>query len=509
MICFFKIYDIENEKYKIELLTEKSEFTFFEIGEFLEHLKKYVHTKSKLYCDNLKIEGSRILKYAKENGYNESEERNEKKIKNKEYTTLLTVEKWYQIKMKLGKKVFYFESFQNYTNAPLSRVKKQMGINMKDIYAMHKIYNNSFQNFTKITIGSQALYEYKKMVGKEAFEILFPRLDEKMYDDISRAVRGGINYLKKENIKTGKIYRYDENSAYPSICCSNRLLPFGIPIFKNGEFVENEKYKLAIIHARLKMSKKYDRLASFSYVSMFDIFEKNDVEYNTDEIADVWITSVDRDIIFNDYDVEYYNEIEHYAFRADCANKFFGRYMQKYYNDKKNASNQFKKLTAKMLLNSLIGQFAKRKKGKLLKYDIENCENIESEIRTVYPAVTAFVTAYARKILSDICDDVDIENIIMTDTDSVHSLVELDFLKIGNELGQWKLEAEAEEGIFIKKKTYAEKVKNNFEIKAAGINEEAFENYDINNFYKGAKITTKNSVISNGIYKEREVEYQL
>lgn len=514
MVCFFKVYDIdqENNEYKIELLTEKSEFLFFDFSKFFEHIKKYLPPKSKLYCDNLKIEGSRMLYYMQKNDYKESTVRNEKKMKNKEYTTLLTTEKWYQIKMKLGKKIIFFESFQNYTNAPLQRVKKQMKMEDKnDIKAMKEIYDKSFKDFSKITIGSQALYNYKTMIGNKAFETLFPVLNDKDYDNICRAVRGGINYLKKENIKTGKIYRFDEVSAYPSICCSDRLLPFGTPILRSGKFTADSKYKLAIIHVHCKMSRKEDRLPSFSYIPLFDILNDETLtEYNTDEIADVWITSVDREIIENDYDIEYWDEIEHYAFRADHAYKFFRNYMIKYYTDKKNASNQFEKLTAKMLLNSLIGQFAKRKSGKLIKYNYENIEKYESKIKTVYPPLTAFITAYARKILSDMIDYVDIEDVVMTDTDSLHTLIDIsNFLKIGKDLGCWQLEAEAEEGIFIKRKTYAEKVENKWEIKAAGINDETTENIDIKDFKKGEFIETENLLLKGGIYKKEKVVIEL
>lgn len=481
----------DNEKLNyIRIVCKHNEFFIYSMNDFFKWIKLIDHN-SKLICDNLKYEGSYILKWMNENGFKESEIRNQKKMKSKTYLTLLTVQNWYQIKVKIGKKVILFQQLQSYTNNTISKIKKQLKRDKDDtLYVMRDIYANCFEEYEKITIGSESLKTYKKMINQDTFDFLYPEVNDEIYDNIQLALRGGINYIKEENMVIKQnIYRYDEKSAYPSICSSNRLLPYSIPVYGSGDFVPDEVFKIAILHIKICCELKDDGFPCISDRSVYSIFSEETMLENTENrIIEMWITTVDLENIYRNYDIEYIKTIEYYAFESCEAHKLFGDYMKKFYEDKKNAKNEFYKLNAKMKLNNLIGQFGKRRNGELETYTIEKQIKKATTIKKVYNAITAFVTSYARLILLEKAHLVDKENILYMDTDSIHSLVEIDGLDIGDELGQWALEAVATEGIFIKQKCYSEKVDGEWDFKCCGLSDISSEKLTIDKFYKGNRI---------------------
>ena len=103
----------------------------------------------------------------------------------------------------------------------------------------------------------------------------------------------------------------------------------------------------------------------------------------------------------------------------------------------------------------------------------------------IYIPLAAFTTAWARQDLLRAANAVGgKKNVLYMDTDSIHT-TNPDYakhLKIDNfEIGAWKLEGIATEGVYIRQKTYAEFVQNDWIIKCAGMSKKAKKNLTIEN----------------------------
>ena len=98
------------------------------------------------------------------------------------------------------------------------------------------------EGLNKMTIGSDALFDYKTRVGKN-FNKWFPEIYDKkgiVFDLLHDFYRGGFTYVNPRyqgvDIKCG--CTYDCNSMYPSVM-KNELLPYGEAIGFSGKYNEN------------------------------------------------------------------------------------------------------------------------------------------------------------------------------------------------------------------------------------------------------------------------------
>lgn len=96
----------------------------------------------------------------------------------------------------------------------------------------------------------------------------------------------------------------------------------------------------------------------------------------------------------------------------------FKRFVEVWYNRKKNAKTKKDKMKAKEILNFSIGYLQK-----------------------VNPFIRARIISFANKVISDLID----ENTLLCSTDSIISLIERKDINIGVELGQFK---EEKQGLF-------------------------------------------------------------
>ena len=130
--------------------------------------------------------------------------------------------------------------------SPLTEEEKQYIINDVQIVA-HAIDFFQKQGLDRITIGSCAMSEYKKLIGQRAFDRLFPVLHH--HDDIKQSYRGGFTYVNPEFAgKTlGNGVVLDVNSLFPWVM-RTKLLPHGTPIFYQGKYQPWFKYKIGRAH---------------------------------------------------------------------------------------------------------------------------------------------------------------------------------------------------------------------------------------------------------------------
>ena len=89
-----------------------------------------------------------------------------------------------------------------------------------------------------------------------------------------------------------------------------------------------------------------------------------------------------------------------------------------------------------------------------------------------YIAVGSLITAYGRKIVTDVAH-ANAKTFIYADTDSFHGLQSGTFkgIKFGRELGEWKVEANWPRGFFYRQKSYVLQTPNEIKLVCSGMND--------------------------------------
>lgn len=332
------------------------------------------------------------------------------------------------------------------------------------------------QGLNKMTIGSCALDEYKKLISKRAFERYYPI--PKYDEDVRQSYKGGFTYLnpKYANKVVENVVVLDVNSLYPSVMYQE-YLPFGTPIFYKGKYEEDTLYPLYVQMISCSFKLKKNKIPTIQLKnSMFFKGTEYLTSSNDEEIVMV-LTSVDLDLFLGHYHVENLEYISGWKFKATKG--LFTDYIDKWSNAKikaKEEGNHGLYLISKLFLNSLYGKFgsATQVRSKIPYYD-EEADLIkfydgEPESKDgVYIAMASFITAYARnktiRSAQTIQDNYhsgksDIE-FIYADTDSLHCYspnfelpegLDIDSTK----LGAWDFEARAGKCKFLRAKCYIE-----------------------------------------------------
>jgi len=180
------------------------------------------------------------------------------------------------------------------------------------------------------------------------------------------------------------------------------------------------------------------------------------------------LTSVDLDLLYENYHVTVFEYIGGYKFAK--ANGIFNDYIDYFIKMKieNNGKNICLRNIAKLFLNSLYGKFGTNpyKVNKIPYLDKEkNCiefENTEEEYtKPVFTVIASFVTSYARRNIIQTANKIG-KRFIYADTDSVHiDGLEIPDINIDeNKLGYYKLEYKFIKARYIKGKTYLEEEEN-------------------------------------------------
>lgn len=354
----------------------------------------------------------------------------------------------------------------------------------------------------KMTIGSCALGDYKKMLGGEkGFRYNFPELTPEDDAFMRKAYRGGFTYVnpKYAGKEVGEGISYDVNSLYPSVmaACDGQLLPYGEPEWFFGKPIEDEGKPLWIARVSCSFKVKPDHIPCIQLKGNMSFMP---TEYITDSdgIITMTVTSVDWQLITMQYDVIV--DEWHGGYRFKGSTRLFKPYVDKWVEVKNHATetgNKGMRTIAKLMLNSLYGKFATQVKLKsrkpVLKDDIVMYEDLEErERKPVYLPVGCFITAWARYktiTTAQACGD----RFVYSDTDSVkvigleHPDIDIDPVR----LGAWKDEGHFKRMKAIRAKTYimgfddgngGEKL----EIHVAGLPSRCHKHVTFDNFKAGA-----------------------
>lgn len=343
----------------------------------------------------------------------------------------------------------------------------------------------------KMTLGSDCLSEFFKLMGgKKNFRKTFPSLEE-LYlngmngDDYCRkAYKGGWCYCnpKYANKEVGKGLHFDVNSLYPSRMYYEEF-PVGIPIFCEGEYTYDEDYPLYIAHIHITFDIKDNNLPCIQIKNTKRFAENEWLLSSNGDSYELYVTSVDLELIKENYDCDivYIDYLKFHSLKG-----IFKKYIDKYMNLKKESEinkNDGMRQIAKLFLNNLYGKFGQSVEGggkepylvdNVLKFKDAYEDEPAPTKESIYTALAAFVTAYARAYTIRAAQ-ANYDRFLYSDTDSLALLgtePPIGMIVDDLELGAWKEEERFENGKFLRQKTYCEVIKGKLHLTCAGFKKE-------------------------------------
>lgn len=516
------------------------------------------HDKRKndtLYFHNLRFDGEYIFYYLLTHDYEVVKDK--KEAHDKSFTCLISdTGQFYSIEIyktagKYPNKVTIMDSLKilNFSveqiaydfNLPINKLVldyttyREVGHNLTeheidyircDVEIMARALDIMFkEGLTKMTIGSDALHNFKSMVS--SFDLYFPVLPYKVDECIRESYKGGFTYLnplyKEKDIKRDIIV-LDSNSMHPSHMM-NDWMPIGNPIYYQGEYKEDNLYPLFIQRFSCSFKLKKGKIPSIQLKHTLGFMPTEYIESTNGDIVTLTLTSVDYKLFFMQYEVS--DIVYHDGFKFKRLKGIFTSYIDHWTKQKieaKKNSNAALYRIAKLMLNSLYGKFGlnphvrskypyiEEKEGKI-KYKL-----YPEEIRdSIYCPVASFITAYSRYDIittSQAIRDYSLSTYgedyyIYSDTDSIH-MIKLSDEELANiikmddyKLGYYKRESEAVRGIYIRQKCYIEIDKEGkVNTTVAGLPKRLGKYVTVDNFKRGF------SVLASEKEKEHKLTYK-
>lgn len=354
--------------------------------------------------------------------------------------------------------------------------------------ALHVLFE---QDLKKMTQGSNALYDYKKIVGK-AFKKWFPIPS---YDaDIRQAYKGGFTYANPKFVgkDIGEGIVLDVNSLYPSRMYYE-LLPFGEGVHFEGRYQKDLDYPLYVQMITCNFELKKDHIPTIQLKNNLAFVPTEYVTSSEGEDITLCLTNVDLKLFLDHYDV--YNIEFQGGWKFMGTTGMFKAYIDKWMAVKINASeegNEAMRTLAKLMLNALYGKFALNPKVQskipVIEEGIVKYKLGEEEMRDpIYIPIGCFVTAYARNVTIRAAQKA-FDRFLYADTDSLHLIgtsvpegLEVDPVK----LGAWKHESTFTRARFLRAKTYVEDIDGKLHVTCAGMPDRTKELVSWENFWYG------------------------
>ena len=364
------------------------------------------------------------------------------------------------------------------------------------------------EGHNKLTIGSCCLAEYKKIVGKDDYKVMFPSLTTYELDQaqhkytnadawIRKSYKGGWYYLVKgkENQLKYNGTTADVNSLYPSMMSSesgNRY-PIGTPHFWTGNTIPPEalvpdRYYFVRIKTRFYIKPNHlpfiQIKGNYLYLGT-EALESSDVyDRKTDKYYDHYYnlegklcdTRVELTLTMTDYILfkEHYDLVD-FEILDGCwfytLVGIFDDYIEKYKKIKLESKGALREL-AKLFLNNLYGKMASNEDSSFKIAFVKPDKSIgfmscpASDKEAGYIAVGSAITSYARNFTIRAAQKnyhgVNERGFIYADTDSIHcdlSPEEIVGITVHDKnFCCWKLESCWDVAIFTRQKTYIEHV---------------------------------------------------
>ena len=484
------------------------------------------------YFHNLKFDGEFILCWLFENGFKHVTERRE--LEDHCFTTLISDKgQFYSMEIcfkRLGKKKLSLTIYDSLKILPFSVAAVAKGFNLpiskleidynetrekghiltkqevdylrNDVEIMARALQVLFdQGLTQMTQGSNALYDYKRIVSPKNFAKWFPVPN---YDyDIRQSYKGGFTYLndkyKDVDIEEGIVL--DVNSLYPSVMYYQPL-PYGEGVFFNGMYKKDKIYNLYVQMFTCQFELKEGFIPTIQLKNNLSFIPTQYLKSSEGEDVTLCLTSVDLELFMEHYNV--YNIEYHSGWKFKSTVGLFKDYIDKWNAVKMESTlngNKAMRTLAKLMLNALYGKFALNPnvQSKIPWYDngVIKYKLGEKETRDpIYIPVGTFITAWARyKTISSAQKVYD--RFVYADTDSLHligteipDMLEIDPVK----LGAWKHESTFERARFLRQKSYIEEIEGVLNITCAGMPERCYKYVTWDNFHPGMNYDGKLSM---------------
>nr|DAF74996.1 MAG TPA: DNA polymerase B [Caudoviricetes sp.] len=498
-----------------------------DIKDFIEWARK--EKTATAYFHNLKFDGEFILCWLFENGFKHVLDR--KELETNTFTTLISDKgQFYSMEICFKRSGRNKESLTIYDslkilpfsvaavakgfNLPISKLeidynetrekghvltKEEIDYLRNDVEIMARALNVLFeQGLTKMTQGSNALHDYKSIVGKKNFSKWFPTPE---YDaDIRQSYKGGFTYLnpkfKEIDVESGIVL--DVNSLYPSVMYYQPL-PYGEGMFFKGKYKKDKIYNLYVQMLTCQFELKENYIPTIQLKNNLAFIPTQYLTSSDGEDVTLCLTSVDLELFLEHYNV--YNVTYHSGWKFKSTVGLFKDYIDKWNAVKMESTlngNKAMRTLAKLMLNALYGKFALNPNVQsknpwydngVVKYRLGEKETREP----IYIPVGTFITAWARyKTISSAQKVYD--RFIYADTDSLHlvgteipDMLEIDPVK----LGAWKHESTFERARFLRQKSYIEEIDGVLNITCAGMPERCYQYVTWDNFHTGMNYAGK------------------
>ena len=498
-----------------------------DIKDFIEWARK--EKTATAYFHNLKFDGEFILCWLFENGFKHVLDR--KELEANTFTTLISDKgQFYSMEICFKRSGRNKESLTIYDslkilpfsvaavakgfNLPISKLeidynktrekghiltKEEVDYLRNDVEIMARALNVLFeQGLNKMTQGSNALHDYKSIVGKKNFQKWFPTPE---YDaDIRQSYKGGFTYLnpkfKEIDVESGIVL--DVNSLYPSVMYYQPL-PYGEGIFFKGKYKKDKIYNLYVQMLTCQFELKEIYIPTIQLKNNLAFVPTQYLTSSDGEDVTLCLTNVDLELFLEHYNV--YNITWHSGWKFKSTVGLFKDYIDKWNAVKMESTlngNKAMRTLAKLMLNALYGKFALNPNVQsknpwydngVIKYKLGEMETREP----IYIPVGTFITAWARyKTISSAQKVYD--RFIYADTDSLHlvgteipDMLEIDPVK----LGAWKHESTFERARFLRQKSYIEEIDGVLNITCAGMPERCYQYVTWENFHTGMNYAGK------------------
>lgn len=313
----------------------------------------------------------------------------------------------------------------------------------------------------KLTIGSDAMTEFKTIIGSKLFSRLFPVFPDELDREIRRAYRGGFTYadprFKSRILGCGLVL--DVNSLYPFIMYS-KLIPYGEPEFVEGYVEPTDDRPLTIFSVTFTAKIKPNHIPCIQ-IKGTPMFVATEYLTEINDPTTLMVTNVDWELYLEHYDIEVQSYGGGWRFKAMVG--MFNTFIEKWSKIKENSEGGLRVL-AKLILNNLYGKFASNPNvtGKIpvLVDGVVKLVRGEDETRApVYTPAGVFITSHARDLTIRAAQD-NYDVFAYADTDSLHLLTDTvpDTLDVHpTRLGAWKLEYHFDAAFYVRPKAYLER----------------------------------------------------
>lgn len=516
--------------------------TEFHYGTTFEEFMNFCANPIKnftLYFHNLKFDGSFIISWLLNNGFEYISDKREKR--NDTFTTLITdmgqfyaIEIYFNVKGHHVNKVKILDSLKIFPNFSVERVAEGFGLSIhkleidykkkrplgwqltqqeidyirNDVEIMARALKIMFdEGLNKMTIAGDAFASYKEFVPN--FRKRFPILPKAVDEDIRLSYRGGFTYVNEiyKEKPVGRGICIDKNSMYPSKMVQQPL-PYGKPEFFEGKYKQDDSMPLYIQSLTCKFELKKGKIPNIQLKNNLSFMPNEYLSSSKDELITISLCNPDYELFLENYNIS--DVTYHGGWKFKECKGMFDDYINYWMDQKIKAGkegNQPMRQIAKLMLNSLYGRFglsilARQKFPYLDENGVVKFALLpEEEREPVYIPVACFITSYGRvdtirtsqKIRDYSIAKYGKDAYLYSDTDSIHCTLTDDDLEELKDviflddyaLGAWAKESEFDRALFIRQKCYIEEEKGKLNVTVAGLPKYLTPLITFDNFKKG------------------------